>query len=49
MLLLCAERGLEQETWHVEDVEDYIMQRYIESTHYIGAHVKDVEGVRYYQ
>ena len=34
---------------HVKDVEDYIMQDYMESTHYIGAHVEDVEGVKYYK
>ena len=36
---------------HVKDVEDYIMQHYIymESTHYIVAHVEDVEGVKYYE
>ena len=33
---------------YVKDVEDYIMQHYMESTHYIGALVKDVKGVKYY-
>ena len=33
---------------HVKDVEDYIMQHYMESMHYIGTHVKDVKGVKYY-
>ena len=34
---------------HVEDVKDYIMQHKMESTHCIGAHVEDVEGVKYYE
>ena len=33
----------------LKHVEDYIMQHYMESTHYIGAHVEDVEGVKYYK
>ena len=49
LLLLCAERALEQEPWHVEDVEDYIIQQYIESTHYIGSHVEGIKGVKYYE
>ena len=34
---------------HVEDVKDYIMQHYMESTHYIDAHVEDVKSVKYYE
>ena len=34
---------------HFKDVEDYIMQHYMENTHYIDARVKDVKGVKYYE
>ena len=34
---------------YVKDVEDYIIQHYMESTHYIGAHVEDVKSVKYYE
>ena len=34
---------------HVKIVKDFIMQYYMESTHYIGAHVKVVEGGKYYE
>ena len=34
---------------YVENVKDYIMQHYMESTHYIGSHVEDVKGVKYYE
>ena len=33
----------------LKHVEDYIMQHYMESTHYIVAHVEDVEGVKCYK
>ena len=34
---------------HVKDVKDYIMKHYMKSTHYIGAHIEDVKGVKYYR
>ena len=33
---------------HVEDIEDYIMQHCMDSTHYNGTYVEDVEGVVQY-